>query len=555
MAKSTGNSLSIITWNTCGVKPTKRSPNKLIDIMNYGKKQNTDIIFLQETHIGPKCYRKLKQHGWEEMERHWTSYFTVYSPNSKGVAILVNRELKSHYKYICHDEDYAGGYIVLFCQMYGQLFTLVNVYNHKEDKQVLGRLSQYLQEMKIGTLVIGGDFNTVLDLDFDKRTASEHRRHTSLRPLLQSFISSLNLQDTWARLHPTEEAFTRSRSTSHSRLDMFFMPQNKAHHALTCKIHQPNVISDHNPVSLRVQVECTISQVIPRKLSQIGDSETTRRQGKISGAEVLVAIKSLTDSGSDDCTRSTLYDSRSDDSRQSPPCELDDSRLDLTPCDSRLDNLMEIERLKHYYNEVLAEGMKNKKIPKGFNREYKIFATILANRLQMYLEPLLHEKIKIPLSPHCTVTLVLNGKSQINWKFLSIAIKSIKPIPLQNIPKEDTILRKVLSQDLAILRKLLISVEHSCVHKKHLHHDCPLTPALLSLSLKYMEDKISSVIPNVTTRISYQRRSLKIYIDNLGVPSLQDYLAHIREQSGIEMNLLWTEPHSASGTPFRQRNP
>uniref|UniRef100_A0A674EJ66 exodeoxyribonuclease III n=1 Tax=Salmo trutta TaxID=8032 RepID=A0A674EJ66_SALTR len=246
MAKSTGNSLSIITWNTCGVKPTKHSPNKLIDIMNFGKKQKADIIFLQETHVGPKGYNYINE------VRGWTSYFTVYSPNSKGVAILVNKKLKPHYEYICHDEDYAGGYIVLFCQMHGQLFTLVNVYNHKEDKQVLGRLSQYLQEMKIGTLVIGGDFNTVLDLDFDKRTASEHRRHTSLRPLLQSFISSLNLQDTWARLHPTEEAFTRSQSTSHSRLDMFFMQQDKAPFAQSCEIHTDSGISDHNPVSLKI---------------------------------------------------------------------------------------------------------------------------------------------------------------------------------------------------------------------------------------------------------------------------------------------------------------
>uniref|UniRef100_A0A8C8EW57 exodeoxyribonuclease III n=1 Tax=Oncorhynchus tshawytscha TaxID=74940 RepID=A0A8C8EW57_ONCTS len=219
MELSTGNGLSIITWNTCGVKPTKRYPNKLIDIVNHLEKQKADIIFLQETRIGPNCYKET------EKVRYWLFYFTVYSPSSKGVAILVNKKLKPHYEYICHDEDYAGGYIVLFCQMYGQLFTLVNVYNHKTDKKVLGRLSQYLQEMKIGTLVIGGDFNTVLDLDFDKRTASEHRRHTSLRPLLQSFISSLNLQDTWARLQPTEETYTlpvKSLDTpTHSRVFLY----------------------------------------------------------------------------------------------------------------------------------------------------------------------------------------------------------------------------------------------------------------------------------------------------------------------------------------------
>ncbi|CAB1334591.1 unnamed protein product [Coregonus sp. 'balchen'] len=155
--------------------------------------------------------------------------------------------------------------------------------------------------------------------------------------------------------------------------------------------------------------------------------------------------------------------------------------------------------------------------------EYKIFATILANRLQMYL---LNQRTKTPLSPHCTVTLVINGETLINWKFLSIAIKSMKAIPIQKNPKEDNILKKVLSQDLGILRKLLLRVEHLGVHKKHLHHDCPFTPALFSLCLKYMEDDISRVIPN-------------IYIGTLGVQSVEDHLYHIRVESGIEMKEEW----------------
>uniref|UniRef100_A0A8C7M5I3 Endonuclease/exonuclease/phosphatase domain-containing protein n=1 Tax=Oncorhynchus kisutch TaxID=8019 RepID=A0A8C7M5I3_ONCKI len=117
MAQSTG-SLSIITWNTCGVKPTKGLPNKLIDIMNFGKKQKADVIFLQETHIGPKGYNEINE------VRGWTSYFTVYSPRSKGVAILVNKNIP-HYQYICNDEDYAGdfmsrdvGYLVLYITTY-----------------------------------------------------------------------------------------------------------------------------------------------------------------------------------------------------------------------------------------------------------------------------------------------------------------------------------------------------------------------------------------------------------------------------------------------------
>nr|XP_046155691.1 uncharacterized protein LOC123996362 [Oncorhynchus gorbuscha] len=503
MEQSTG-SLSIITWNTCGVKPTKQYLNKFIDIMDYGKEQKADVIFLQETHIGPNCYRKLEEHGWEEMETNWTSYLTVYSPSSKGVAILVNKKLKPHYEYICHDEDYAGGYIVLFCQMYGQLFTLVNVYNHKEDKKVLGRLSQYLQEMKIGTLVIGGDFNTVLDLDFDKRTASERKRHTSLRPLLQSFISSLNLQDTWARLQPTKRAFTRSQGTSHSRIDMFFMQQDKATFAQSCEIHTDSGISDHKPVSLKIlvpKIRSTLTDV-HEKLRKLGDgghkvkNKLGRRAGKISGAEVLVAIKSLADSSNG----------------------------------SREEDLMETETLKHEYNGILRE----KEIPEGFNmslnRKYKIFATILANRLQTYLEPPFTGSIKIP--PKSSPYIVYLGRQPlIKSTFLKEALLPLSP------PKDFTILKQVLHEDLGILWKLLPMVEGSSCDKINLQDQCPLTPALLHLCLKYMEHRILSVRGTVLS-VSLQRRSLLIHMEEEKQRSVVKRLSKIEKKSDLSLRCL-----------------
>eukprot|EP00063_Salmo_salar_P031269 XP_014006104.1 PREDICTED: uncharacterized protein LOC106574635 [Salmo salar] len=506
MAKYTGKSLSIITWNICGVKPTKRSPNKCIDIMKCGR--NGDIIFLQETHIGPNCYKVMERHGWEEMKIHWSSYFTVYSPNSKGVAILVNKKLKPHYEYICHDEDYAGGYIVLFCHMYGQLFTLVNVYNHKEDKQVLGRLSQYLQEMKIGTLVIGGDFNTVLDLDFDNRTASEHKRHTSLRPLLQSFISSLNLQDTWARLHPTEEAFTHSQNTSHSRIDMFFMHQDKAPFAQSCEIHTDSGISDHNPVSLKIHVPKIGSTLtdVHQKLRKLGDGELKyktkldRRAGQISGAEVLVAMKSLTDSSNG----------------------------------PREGDLMETETLKHEYNEILSG---KRQIPDGFNmsvnREKKIFATILANRLQMYLEPSFTRSINIP--PKSLPYIVYLGRQPlIKSNFLKKALLSIDII--SSPPRDFKILKQVLPRDLDILWKLLPMVEGSSGHKINLQDQCPLTPALLHLCLKYMEHRIQKT--GTVLSVSRQRLSLFIHMEQKKQPLVFKLLFKIRKESDLSFKVF-----------------
>uniref|UniRef100_A0A8K9UXY5 Endonuclease/exonuclease/phosphatase domain-containing protein n=1 Tax=Oncorhynchus mykiss TaxID=8022 RepID=A0A8K9UXY5_ONCMY len=135
---------------------------------------NSSVAFLQETHIGHEDVKLLRKVAG------WKSFFTVFDSKSKGVAILI-KDTITDFEYICHDEDYAGGYIVLFCRLYGQLFTLVNVYNHKDDHTILKRLGQYLKNTATGTLVVGGDFNTVLDPKIDRSGTSDNHQHKAFR--------------------------------------------------------------------------------------------------------------------------------------------------------------------------------------------------------------------------------------------------------------------------------------------------------------------------------------------------------------------------------------
>ncbi|CAB1334585.1 unnamed protein product, partial [Coregonus sp. 'balchen'] len=351
-----------------------------------------------ETHIGPKSYNDINE------VRGWISYFTVYSPNSKGVAIQVNKNIP-HYEYICHDEDYTGGYIMLFCRLY------------------------------------------VLDPDFDRISASEHRQHTALRPHLEEFISFRNLVDIWARLHPKEQAFTHSQNTSYSRLDMFFMQQDKATCAQICEIHTVPGISDHNPVSLKIHIP-KIGNV-HQKLRMLGDSriqdknKLDRRAGKISGAEVLVAMKSLTNSNG-----------------------------------SRDENLMKTEILKHYYNEILSKKIK---IPAKFKKHPRLEEGFKYHHKSMPY------KVSLARQP------------SIKWVFLRQALASIGII--KSPPRDFTILKQVLPLDLNILWKLLPMVEGSWGHKIKLKHQCPLTPALLYLCLKYMQHRIQKTGTVLSVRV------------------------------------------------------
>uniref|UniRef100_A0A8C1MJY0 Endonuclease/exonuclease/phosphatase domain-containing protein n=1 Tax=Cyprinus carpio TaxID=7962 RepID=A0A8C1MJY0_CYPCA len=128
-APSKHKSLRFVSWNTMGIRYTKERSSKLQLVLDELIAMKADVVFLQETHIGPKSYEAL------ERIKNWKSFFTVHHPRSKGVAILIKNERT--FKYICHDEDYSGGYIVLFYHLCGQLYTFVNVYNHKADRQML----------------------------------------------------------------------------------------------------------------------------------------------------------------------------------------------------------------------------------------------------------------------------------------------------------------------------------------------------------------------------------------------------------------------------------
>lgn len=104
-------SLSFVTWNIRGLKNPHK---KLQNMLNILRRFESDIVFIQETHIGMKD-KILKNIVEDESGMKWKVYFTVHSSRSKGVAILIRNNLQ--FEYICHDEDCSGGYVVLFCRL------------------------------------------------------------------------------------------------------------------------------------------------------------------------------------------------------------------------------------------------------------------------------------------------------------------------------------------------------------------------------------------------------------------------------------------------------
>jgi len=500
-----------------GIRFTKEKSSKLELVLAELIKLKADIVFLQETHIGPQSYKAL------ENIKGWKSFFTVHHPRSKGVAILIKNKIK--FRYICHDEDYSVGYIVLFCNLVGELYTLVNVYNHKEDRCMLKRLGDYLSAINTkGVVVVGGDFNTVLDPTIDRKSSSDQTYHSSLRIILEDFTESLNLKDIFASMHPTEEGFTRTQHQSHSRLDMFFMPTNTVKYVKNCEIYQAKMrkstsgskrISDHDPLVLEIKGPVLLEIAEPEvasMLSEFGYSgEPDRSAGKINGAEILSAIRSLPDS-----------------QEKTPD--------NLRVCDYKKNDLPMTEILKINYNMML----KSKHVPKcfvkslltsdkmhSFNVDYLILSQILAKRLKVFLTPSFRKRKKIRSGRICVTIAQCPQKIKMSFLKQSLSLltslKHITPTP----PK-----------DFSILENLLPKPNHSFKNYRKLRQGCPLTIPILTMALKQLESDIMATNSG-NTSVCYFRQSLLISTDNETIDRYNKLIKQFKENSGIKIVSSW----------------
>lgn len=71
------------------------------------KRVNTDIAFIQETHLTDQEHRKLK--------REWVGqvYYSPFSSSGRGVALLIHKKLQ--FNLINTHSDNTGRYVIVEC--------------------------------------------------------------------------------------------------------------------------------------------------------------------------------------------------------------------------------------------------------------------------------------------------------------------------------------------------------------------------------------------------------------------------------------------------------
>ena len=167
-------------------------------IYNWCRKQNADFIFLQETHSKGDSETQWKNEwGADIMMSHG-------SPHSCGVAILFKKgvDCTIHSKII----DPLGRYIILKAEM------MINIYAPNKDKYIIDFFNNLLLTLWKENIILGGDFNCLLNTTFDKKGGILTPRK-SVVASINHMQDELDLVDIWRIKNPDTKSFTWSQNS------------------------------------------------------------------------------------------------------------------------------------------------------------------------------------------------------------------------------------------------------------------------------------------------------------------------------------------------------
>ena len=160
--------------------------------------------------------------NWKS-EWGYEALFSCCSGSSAGVCILLNNNF--NFDILKTFLDPSGRFIICDIKTDEKLFTLANIYAPNEDnpvffKQVFNHLHDFVCE----EIILGGDFNLVMDVKDDKKGGLP-RTHQNALKIINQNCEELNLTDIWRTLNADKHRYTwRQRKPEiHCRLDFFLI--------------------------------------------------------------------------------------------------------------------------------------------------------------------------------------------------------------------------------------------------------------------------------------------------------------------------------------------
>jgi len=195
--------------------------NKRESLFKWFDEKNYTVCLLQETHTSELTKTQWKSE-WNE-----TSFFSGTKSNSEGLGILIkNRDNVSIGDF---KELIPGRLFTIDITINNQELTLINVYGpNNDDTSFFEQLELHLLQNLDKNYIIGGDFNTILNPQLDKKNGKQDT-HTKCRNTINNIINSCNLIDIWRASHPEQTRYTwhsNGKPAIFCRLDYFLISEN-----------------------------------------------------------------------------------------------------------------------------------------------------------------------------------------------------------------------------------------------------------------------------------------------------------------------------------------
>ena len=207
------NTVKVVSMNCQGLA----DPRKRRDVFHCLRNKSYSIYLLQDTHFDPKLENCIRA------EWGYKCYFASYNSSSRGVAMLFNINFQFSVNKVY--KDIAGNYIFATVRIMDKEFVIVSLYGpNRDNPEFYAELEEWISEVGFENLIIGGDWNLVLDFTLDYYNY-KHFNNAKAQEQVKNLMINLDLLDIWREIHPEMRRYTWRRNTplQQSRLDFFLI--------------------------------------------------------------------------------------------------------------------------------------------------------------------------------------------------------------------------------------------------------------------------------------------------------------------------------------------
>ena len=146
------------------------------------------------------------------------------------------------------------------CKIGETKLSIINIYSPTKDDpktqlELIENISEEIEKVSDGNIIIGGDLNTYLDITKDKK-GGIFEKQSDYSKKWNSLCEEYSLLDMWRVRHPTDKIFTWRRKTKaglvQSRLDYLLVSLGISYQVKKINI-KPGSNSDHSLVTMSIE--------------------------------------------------------------------------------------------------------------------------------------------------------------------------------------------------------------------------------------------------------------------------------------------------------------